>query len=289
MAASPHQDRTGTLLFGALSLDRYIEEGLVLPGGGVLNMAWHWSRAGFPFRLLSRVGDDMPGLFSRFLDRHRIDCSAAPLFGTGVTASIDIVTRADRQPAMDNYIEGVWSNFRLDSEGEAAIATTRNMHAVLVDPVAAELHRLGSAGVLTGADVSADFLDFRHYDAERFASTMRHVDTGFIGWPHEADHQTVERIRRVAFDLGRLVVVTLGARGILVFDGAHGSAIDVPVDAVPVKGTTVGCGDAFIAAFLAARWKGSSLEQALASAKKAGAEATRWRRPLPDEAYAGLL
>ena len=262
------------------------ERGHVVDGDQLLALiAASWKEDG----RLTKPGVVATVMSNLGLERFLGDLGLSLLIATGVTASIDIVTRADRQPAMDNYIEGVWSNFRLDSEGEAAIAATRNMHAVLVDPVAAELHRLGSAGVLTGADVSADFLDFRHYDAERLASTMRHVDTGFIGWPHEADHPTVERIRRVAFDLGRLVVVTLGARGILVFDGAHGSAIDVPVDAVPVKGTTVGCGDAFIAAFLAARWQGSSLEQALASAKKAGAEATRWRRPLPDEAYAGLL
>lgn len=285
MAVASNRTRTGTLLFGAVSLDRYIDEGLVLPGGGVLNMAWHWSRAGFPFRLLTRVGDDMPELFAAFLNKHHIDHSAAPMFGHGVSASIDIVTRDDRQPEMDNYVEGVWSGFRLDGAGEAAIAGTRHLHAVLVDPVAAEIHRLGAAGILDGAEVSADFLDFRHYDVERFASTMNHVDIGFIGWPHDAGHPTVAGIRRVAFDTGSLIVLTLGARGIIVFDGKSGSAMTVPVVAVPVEGTTVGCGDAFIAAFLAARWQGEKLEQAIELAKKAGAEATRWRRPLPDEAY----
>ncbi|HUW69940.1 MAG TPA: carbohydrate kinase family protein [bacterium] len=289
MASTPNRTRTGTLLFGAVSLDRYIHEGIVLPGGGVLNMAWHWLHAGFPFRLLSRVGDDMPELFGKFLDMHHIDHSAAPMFGSGMSASIDIVTREDRQPAMDNYVEGVWSGFRLDTAGVAAIAETRHLHAVLVDPVAAEIHRLGAAGTLAGAEVSADFLDFRHYDVERFAATMRHVDIGFVGWPHDADHSTVSDIRRVAFDMGRLVVLTLGARGILVFDGEKGRAMTVPVAAVPVRGTTVGCGDAFIAAFLAARWQRVRLEQTLELARKAGVEATEWRRPLPDEAYADLL
>ena len=31
-----------TLLLGALSRDIYLGRDLVLPGGGVLNMAWHW-------------------------------------------------------------------------------------------------------------------------------------------------------------------------------------------------------------------------------------------------------
>ena len=139
--------------------------------------------------------------------------------------------------------------------------------------------------MLAGADVSADFLDFRHYDEDRFAATMRHVDTGFVGWPGEPGHPTVAGLRRVAFGLGRLVIVTLGPRGILVFDGKAGRELSVPVNAIPVLGTTVGCGDAFIAAYLSARWRGEGLETALERARLAGAEATAWRRPLPDEAY----
>jgi hypothetical protein len=33
-----------TLLLGTISLDHYLASGAVLPGGGVLNMAWHWRR-----------------------------------------------------------------------------------------------------------------------------------------------------------------------------------------------------------------------------------------------------
>ena len=283
--AATARPRAGTLLFGAVSLDRYIDEDLVLPGGGALNMAWHWSRSGFPFRLLSRIGDDRPGLFTGFLERHRIDHSAASIFGSGASASIDIRTREDRQPAMDNYVEGVWKGFRLDSDGEAAIAGAGCLHAVLVDPVIGEILRLGDEGFLAGAEVSADFLDFRHYDEERFAATMRHVGTGFVGWPGDAGHPTVAGMKRVAFRLGRLVIVTLGARGVLVFDGKAGREFSVPVTPLPVAGTTVGCGDAFIAAYLSVRWQGAGLELALDRAKLAGAEATAWRRPLPDEAY----
>ena len=39
-----------TLLLGALSLDRYLPDGPVLPGGGALNVAWHWRSLGLPFR-----------------------------------------------------------------------------------------------------------------------------------------------------------------------------------------------------------------------------------------------
>jgi len=46
-------------------------------------MAWAWSRAGFPFRLLSRIGDDDPDRFLDFLARHGIDSLPDSLVGSG--------------------------------------------------------------------------------------------------------------------------------------------------------------------------------------------------------------
>ena len=59
----------------------------------------------------------------------------------------------------------------------------------------------------------------------------------------------------------------------------------IPVTPVEVEGTTVGCGDAFIAAFLASFWTDADITAAVEAGKVAGAEATAWRRPLPDAAY----
>jgi len=115
---------------------------------------------------------------------------------------------------------------------------------------------------------------------------MRHVDIGFVGWPGEPGDPTVAGIRDVAFTLGKLVVVTLGSQGVIVLDGREAPVErTIPVAAIAVAGTTVGCGDAFIAAFLAATWRGTGVLAAVEAGKLAGAEATAWRRPLPDAAY----
>ena len=88
---------------------------------------------------------------------------------------------------------------------------------------------------------------------------MAHVDLGFVGWAGDRDDARVRGIRDVAFDLGKLVVVTLGSRGVLVLDGRDGREERfVPVAAIPVYGTTVGCGDAFIAAFLSSFWRSAN-------------------------------
>ncbi len=274
-----------TLLLGPASIDRYLAEGRTLPGGGALNMAYHWSRLGLPFRFLTRIGDDDPELFLRFLRRHGIEHDPS-IVTSGRSASIDIVIEDDRQPWMDNFVEGVWSDYRLTDEEQATLTAAERLHVVLVDAAAHELHRLAAAGVLHDVAVCGDFLSFRHYTVERFAATMALLEVGIVGWPGEVDSPVLDGMRDVAFALGRLVVVTLGARGVRVFDG-RGEPTEhfVPVEAVPVIGTTVGCGDAFVAAFLANWWRTADPLAAVEAGKAAGAAATAWLRPLPDDAY----
>jgi sugar/nucleoside kinase (ribokinase family) len=272
---------------GALSLDIYVGRDLVLPGGGALNMAWHWRQADArSFRLLSRIGDDRPGVFQAFLDRHAIEATD-DLVGHGPSASIDITIRADLQPFMDHFIEGVWADYRLSPAERALLPTAHGLHAVLVEGAIRELERLGSEGLPAGLEVTADFLDFRHYTPRRFAQTMRLVDVGFVGWQAEMHDPALAALRATAHELGRVVVITFGERGVAVFDGRPGGIGDslVPVQVVPVRGTTVGCGDAFIAGFLEA-WHGERDPlRAVQRGKELGARATEWRRPLPDHAY----
>lgn len=276
-----------TLLFGPLSVDRYLDEQRILPGGGALNMAYHWAQRGVPFRLLSRIGDDHADVFLGFLERHGIQALPS-LVAPGVSASIDIVMRADRQPWMDHFVEGVWGGFHLTPDEESVVRAAGRMHCVLVDAVADEVERLGAAGMLNGVEVSGDFLSFRHYSVERFAGTMQWLTIAVIGWPGTADDPVVRGVRDVAFDQGKLVIVTLGADGVLVLDGRPDVREErfVPVQRVEVEGTTVGCGDAFIAAFLAEWWSTTDVDAAVEAGKAAGAAATRWARPLPDAAFA---
>ena len=277
-----------TLLLGPASLDRYLAEGVVLPGGGVLNMAYHWARAGVPFHLLTRVGDDHPEVFRAFLRRHDIAHSADAIVAPGRSASIDVVVREDRQPWMDNFVEGVWTDFRLTANEETLLASARRLHTVLVGPVVREVERLRVDGRLDHVMVTGDFLSLRRYTLDRFARTLAHLDAGFVGWPGEPDDPMVGAMRDAAFDLRRLVVVTMGARDVRVFDGrGHPTERSVRVRAVPVRGTTVGCGDSFIAAFLAAWWRGADACRAAEQGAEQAALATAWSRPLPDVAYAG--
>lgn len=276
----------GTLLLGTISLDRYLASGAVLPGGGVLNMAWHWLELGRQFQVLTRVGTEDGQPIQSFLAHHAIstvvpDDVAAP----GRSSSIDIEIQPDRQPWMDNFIPGVWADYRLTPRERDGLAAAKRLHAVLVEGAIAELERLAGDGALRGIEISADFLGFRHYTVERLASTMRHVDLGFIGWPGAEDDPIVAEVRAVADELRRVLVVTMGARSVHVFDGRHGTRRRFAVQAVEVAGTTLGCGDAFIAWFLDELWRSGDHTTAVARGMMGGALATAWPGPLPDDAY----
>lgn len=282
--------RSGTLLLGTISLDHYLATGEVLPGGGVLNMAWHWRRLGRGSELLTRVGGLDGGPIKSFLDRHGIRTVVrADLVAPGASSAIDIEILPDRQPDMDNFIAGVWEDYRLTPRERDSLRTAKRLHVVLVEGAIAELARLAADGALAGIQVSADFLGFRHYTVERLAETMRHVDLGFIGWPGAEDDPIVAGMRGVAFDLGRVLVVTMGARSVHVFDGRPDPDRErehrYPVQAVDVAGTTLGCGDAFIAWFLDELWRAGDLGAAVRRGMIGGALATAWPRPLPDDAY----
>jgi sugar/nucleoside kinase (ribokinase family) len=276
-----------TLLLGTISLDHYLASGDVLPGGGILNMAWHWRhRLRRPFRLLTRVGDDGQPV-AAFLARHGIEVvSPSELVAPGRSSTIDIEILPDRQPHMDNFVGGVWDDYALTPTERQALAGAERLHVVLVEGAIAELERLARDGAFEGMAVSADFLGFRHYTVERLAATMRHVDLGFIGWPGAEDAPEVAGMRAVAFDLERVLVVTMGARSVRVFDGPARREHRHPVTPVQVEGTTLGCGDAYIAWHLDARWRGRSHDEAVRQGMIGGALATAWERPLPDNAYA---
>lgn len=277
-----------TLLLGTSSLDRYLATGEELPGGGILNMAWHWRhRLGRPFRLLTRVGAADGAPIEAFLRRHGIEAvTPDELAAPGRSSTIDVEIQPDRQPWMDNFVAGVWEDYRLTARERDGLAAAERLHVVLVEGAIAELARLAVDGALRHLRVSADFLGFRHYTVARLAETMAHVELGFIGWPGAEDAPEVAGMRDVAFDLGRDLVVTMGSRAVWVFEGRARAVRRHAVTPIEVAGSTLGCGDAFIAWHLDELWRSGDHAAAVARGMIGGAMATAWARPLPDDAYA---
>ena len=283
------------IILGQSDLDIYLPENRIFPGGGALNMAYHWRQLEVPFTLLSRIADDQPHYFLDFYERHGVQLMPGSLIHQGKAGSSDIFIQPDGEVFMDNWIEGVGADIELDEVERALIGQADWLHAFLIDSIVNELKRLAAFGYLATTKVSGDFFDFEPFDLVTFRQTMQYIDIGFIGWQKMLTDETMVGIRAVARDLEKMLVVTLGSRGVMVYDGRSNSPLEVQADGlaerfftvepIPVVGTTIGCGDAFAAYFLAEWLKTQDITKAVNAGKAGGRQATQWRRCLPDTAY----
>ncbi len=276
------------VLLGLVCLDIYTSSGLLRPGCGILHNAFHLQQLGMDPILITRIGDQDARPFRDFLARNGIAFLPDLIMAPGSSASIQIALQASGEALITNFSPGVGDTFRLQPAEEALISQADNLHLVLVGNVVTELLRLSTSEKLDKPLVSADFLAFQDFTVERFAELLPYLDIAFIGWKGELTDATIQSIRAITSAQRALVVITLGERGIQVFDTLTAPTFSerfFPVEKVAVIGNTNGCGDAFIAYFLAAYWQNQNLEEAIAQGKTGGARATAWNFALPASAY----
>lgn len=272
------------VLWGVVCLDHYTNTDERLPGCGILHNAYHLQQLGAAPLLITRLGSDDAAAIERFLAAHHIAVHPDQLLHPGPCAAIEVAVDAKGAARVYGFEPGVWADYRLTPAQEASLATAHHVHVVLTAPVIAEFMRLCAQGALQRSLVSADFLALYDFDAAGFAETVRGVDVAFVGWQGAHDDPLLQELVRSVQEAGALAIFTLGERGVLVCEPGRAPQLE-RVEAVPVTGSTNGCGDAFISYFLAEYWRSRDLERALSCGKQGGALATTWRRALPDAAY----
>ena len=283
------------VVLGQSDLDIYLPENKIFPGGGALNVSYHWTQLEVPFTLLSRIAADVSPHFLEFYRRHGVQLMPANLIQDGQSGSSDITIRPDGEVYMDNWVEGIGADIKLNEAEINLVAQANWLHAFLIKSIREEIKRLAESGYLASTGVSGDFFDFSPFGLTSFRETMQYIDIGFIGWQKELTDRTMVEIKAIVRDLEKMLVVTLGSRGVMVYDGRPNSPLPTmagslaeklfSVEPLPVVGTTIGCGDAFAAYFLAEWWKSHDISNAVHAGKLGGSQATRWSRCLPDVAY----
>jgi sugar/nucleoside kinase (ribokinase family) len=276
------------ILLGLVCLDIYTNIGVIRPGCGILHNAFHLQQLGCTPLLMSRIGSDDSEELLNFFRRNKIAILAEHIVGTGISASIEIELQVSGEATISNFRRGVGRNFRLNQAEEEILGRAEHVHLVMVDDMIPEFLRLSRRGVFETGLVSADFLSFEYFTVEQFTELIEYLDIVFIGWKADINHPTIEAIEQAARQRQILVVITLGSRGIQVFDSrdpVHFPTRFFEVEPVRVQENTNGCGDAFISYFLAEYWLSRHLERAIAQGKIGGAKATGWRYALPDWAY----
>ena len=276
------------ILYGVVCLDIYEEMGVMRPGCGILHNAYHLRRLGCEFTLVTRTGERHSDLFLDFFRRNRIPVLADRVVTAGEPTSIRIHFTPTGDAFFTDYREGVWHHFRLSADEERLLTSADHLHTVAVPGVVPEWTRLHQAGRLMNTLVSADFLNLEHMSLDEFARLAAQTDLAFVGLRCKPDDPRIQQVQEILLAQQTLGIMTFGARDLLLVDGRADAGSQVrrfPVQPVPVRGSTNGCGDAFIAYFLADYWRHHDVERAIAQGMIGGALATEWVFALPEEAY----
>jgi len=246
---------------GDCGIDHYLPSNERLLGGITANFARH-ARDVFPasdkIQIVSCVGnDDAADLVMAPFESSGIDCHISRL--DGATPVQYIVVEADGEKNFVRYDEGVLRNFifnyrqlELMSESDLLVAPVFLQIVGLFD----ELMSIKTRGLM-----AVDFADFlQHPDFDLLEAHIEQIDIGFFGLTID-DHSTIERIRELAAQHGKLFVVTLGENGSRTF--FRGERFDCPATDVNKVVDTTGAGDAFAAAFLAGHIHGADIQESM--------------------------
>ncbi|WBB58408.1 carbohydrate kinase [Streptomyces sp. WMMC500] len=232
----------------------------VRPGGGPANTAVALARLGTPTRFLGRLSADVFGRLSRArLAGSGVDVSRCPQAAepsTLAVADLDGQGRAGYAFHAERTADWQWTRAELRAGVEGGLACLHTGSLALVrDPGAARIEQVlhevrPRATVSIDPNVRAPLVDPRRY-RERLRDWCRTADVLRVSDDDLAElapGATPAAAADAWHTHGvRLVVVTLGARG--VFASLDGSPLHVPAPRTAVV-DTVGAGDAFTAGLL---------------------------------------
>jgi len=276
------------VLLGQVCLDIYTRSRRIVPGCGILHNAFHLQRAGHNPLLITRVGRADSRELWRFFAHNQIRVLPDLVENAGQSASIEVAVTDSGEAVISNPVDGVWGNVRLTPLETDIISRATYLHTVLVKNLHAEFLRLARAGKLAAPLVSADFLDLRDFTLEQLSQFLPYVDIAFIGWKGDPADPFLAQIEQLARTQNVMTVITMGSRGIWLFDALTTGSFQkkwYAVDPVPVQANTNGCGDAFIGWFLAEYWLSRDRERAITRGQDGGRLATGWHFALPADAY----
>ncbi|MCB1499944.1 MAG: fructoselysine 6-kinase [Bauldia sp.] len=241
-------------------IDRYLAIGRSTVGGNAVNVAVHLARRGIPAAYYGAVGRDTDG--ERVIAALRAsDVDIAGLrTQDGRTAYTDIAFGDGGERIIAHEDFGVCAGYRPDPAELDTMACLRHVHLGWLDDGDAARRTLLAAGASVSQDLSVTASSAgRHAAGLAIAFASAGPDLG------ESEALVVRLLEEGA----KLAVVTCGAAGSLASDGGPIARMDAM--SVPVV-DTLGAGDTFIAAFIAARFAGAGLVEALAAGRSAAAE-----------------
>jgi len=221
-------------------MDVYEALNQAFPGGNPVNVAVYTVRDGEKASYTGVVGNDVNGeRMIAALNEKGVDTSHVRVLpGKTAVTQVELIN-GDRQ--FGDYDEGVLARFKL-SEGDIDFLCSHDMVVSgLWGMIEGDLPKIQAKGTPIAFDFATKL------DDPVVEKAIGHTDYAFFA-SDDGDTEEIRRFMRQMQAKGpRLVIVTLGEQGSLVFDGEQ----YIPYGIVPCNVVdTMGAGDSYIAGFL---------------------------------------
>jgi fructoselysine 6-kinase len=247
---------------GDNTVDKYMHLGQMFPGGNAINVAVLAKRYGHQASYIGCLGNDAYGkLLLSALKAEDIDTSRCQIL-EDENAHCE-VTLVDGDRVFGEGTHGVSSQITLGEDELAFIREHDLTHTSIYSHLENDLPRLKAASATLVFDFS------QNWTREYLAAHLPHVDIAILSCPDLSLTDVEELMRWIHTHGPRLVLVTQGSLGALVFDGErffHQGIVEANVV------DTLGAGDSFAARFLVEYISGTAIDEAMSKAAQSAAE-----------------
>jgi fructoselysine 6-kinase len=261
-------------------VDRYLDQGLMYPGGNAANVAVHARRCGAQSAYIGALGNDAAGkLLAEVLRDEGVDTAHTRIVpGPNAWATVRLV---DGERIFGSGSVGV-SKFTLTRDDLAYLREFDLIHTGDCSAIEEQLAALAAAG-----PVSYDFSDRPRSYAQPL---LPHVALATFSAGGASDAEVAELARWAHSRGPARVVITRGSAGAALYDGRrmyHQPSVRASVT------DTLGAGDALIARVCVELLAGTDPQQALAAACGYAAQTCQspgaFGYPSPDPAALGAV
>ena len=231
-------------------------------GGNAVNVAYYLQKAGIPTAYVGTVGDDTDGsVIINQLREQNLDLTHIRRIA-GITAQTHIRISEERDREFVFEHPGPEESLSLDQGAIDFILQHRLIHSTFLGKSESYLPSFKRS------DNNLLSFDFgERYTPDFIEKTIEYVDLAFFSIPETAASSALELASQMYTRGPQIVVVTMGRKGSLVFNGNQYVHSAVQVD---VK-DTLGAGDSYIGTFLANWIQGTKISICMDLASEAAA------------------
>lgn len=234
-------------------MDVYKSSGEAFPGGNPVNVAVYCVRQGENASYTGVVGNDEYGtLLKDALKGKKVDVShVRELPGKTAITEVEII---DNDRVFGDYDEGVLEQFVLTDEDIDFLAS----HDIVVSGIWGKIEK--SLGTIKSKGVPIAFDFATKLDDPLVEEIIPHIDYAFFSYDEGEDEFINDYMKKLQAKGPRLIVVTMGEKGSMVYDGISFYHYGiVPCEVVD----TMGAGDSYIAAFICGLLQKKSIEECM--------------------------